>query len=180
MDPKTFYQKLSELTYWEFPCHGKWGRTTNVKQTAKVKALKEQRVANYRDPMEAYPELAQGWVPPQIEDELDSELDELESESESEPALGPKRTGKIDQDTVNLTIVPRIIAIKNLDQTCEDCGDQVRDRRQIHQRICNPKPHWRHWCSGCNLYWNPMTETYSIASQYAFRAISSELEDDPE
>jgi len=173
MDQKTFYQKLSELTYWEFPGHGRLAKTTNVKQTAKVKALKEKRVANYRDPMEVYPELAQGWVPPQIEDD-ESDEDELELE----PA--PKIRGKIQEDRTNLTIGPRIIAIKNQDQICGGCGDSVRERKVIHQRVCDPKPHWRHWCGGCNLYWNPVTETYSIASQYAFRAISSGVQEDTE
>jgi hypothetical protein len=171
MDPKQFYQKLSELTYWEIPGHGRLAKTTNVKQTAKVKALKEQRVSNYRDPMEVYPELAQGWVPPEIEDEVIDDEEELDLEPK------PKRIVKIIEDRTNLTVTPRIIAIKNCEQQCGDCGDRVKDRRIIHQRVCDPKPHWRHWCGGCNLYWNPVTKTYSIASQYAFRTISSEIND---
>lgn len=169
MDQKTFYQKLSELTYWEFPGHGRLAKTTNVKQTSKVKALKEKRVAQYRDPMEVYPDLANGWVPPKIQDE---DLEDEEEQPDAQAKVKIKRTGRITEDTTNLTISPRIIAIKNLERPCEDCGDTVQERRVMHQRICDPKPHWRHWCSGCNLYWNPVTETYSIASQYAFRVIS--------
>jgi hypothetical protein len=165
MDPKQFYQKLSELTYWEFPGHGRSPKTTNVKQTSKVRAIKERRVSRYRDPLELYPELEQGWVPPEIEQEedLDEELEDTK----------PKKSGQITEDRVNLTVCPRIIALKNTQTTCEDCGDCVESRRIEHQKILHPKPHWRKWCSGCNLYLNPLTMTYNLPSQYALSKIIS-------
>lgn len=160
MDPKLFYQKLSELTYWDFPENGKSARTVNIKQTTVTRALQRKLIANWQNPLERYPQLLEGQYQPEIEPEcLDTEDEEDEEPQEQEDSAPP--TTKIP----NLSQAPRIIAVRAQPKTCEDCGIIYTERRVNSQRMYDPEPHWRHNCTACGQSWNSKNSPGSLDQQ---------------
>ena len=151
MDPKQFYQRLSELTYWDFPEHGRTAKTVNTKPTTRTRQIQSQLIARWRDPLERYPQLLEGQYQPEIEEESEDEDDE-----DQDTLDNPKPLVHNDSESrqPNLSQAPRIIAVRHEPKQCEDCDGTYTERTVNSQLIPGAEPYWRNYCTACSHYWN--------------------------
>ena len=70
--------------------------------------------------------------------------------------------------------IPRDLKLTHLPRPCEDCGDDVVDRRTIMRYHNWPCSHWRIKCENCKLYRNPATGEFDC-TRYAVDAHYKEL-----
>jgi hypothetical protein len=65
----------------------------------------------------------------------------------------------------NTTEPPEISKIIYPLVECDDCGEQVQDRRISSRQHLTPYLHWRQQCSICKQFKNPETGEYDSTSQ---------------
>ncbi len=143
MDPKQFYQKLTELTYWDFPNHGRATKTHKAKPTVKTRKEQARLIARWQNPLEQYPGLLDS--PLEIEEEPEDwdeqEQDDAKTQIPERESLQP-----------NATQPPRIIALRTQPTACDSCDRTYTERVMTSQWI-KEQQCWRQSCSACGEYW---------------------------
>ena len=79
--------------------------------------------------------------------------------------FGKKRnqTGpKVEEYEENSTLPEELVKVRHTAKPCEDCAEEVVDRRVTMRHNSQPKPYWRIHCNSCQLYKNPESGAFDL------------------
>jgi len=79
--------------------------------------------------------------------------------------FGKKRSHpgpKVDDYDENPTVPDELVKVRHLAKPCEDCAEEVIDRRVTMRHNSQPTPYWRIKCNICNLYKNPDSGAFDM------------------
>ena len=62
----------------------------------------------------------------------------------------------------NYTVPIELVKLKIQARSCEDCGQEVTDRKVNMRILSSPEPHWRRSCTHCRRTFNPLTEKFDL------------------
>lgn len=135
MDQEEFLRRLSEVSEWHRPQTGPNGQPSTRK--------------GYQVKLVPHP----GAI---TEEEL-AEMSDQEAQAYYEQLVAWR------EQQPNLSVPPEIVKVKHQPTNCDDCGRLCPEGRRVERKLHQTaQPHWREYCTTCELYKDPHTGKFDL------------------